>query len=63
MSGFILLHQLCSHVAIGCILGSMARILGTSKILALVKPFSGIRLIVVQKAFYQLVNKVLCLLL
>jgi hypothetical protein len=45
-SGFIQLHQLCSHVAIDHILGSMVQILGVSKLLALAKSFGGIRLIV-----------------
>jgi len=41
-NGFIQLHQLNSHVVIGCITQSMACIIGVVKILTLAKPSSGI---------------------
>jgi hypothetical protein len=57
-SCFIQFHQLCFHVAFGCILWSMGRIIGASRFLILAKPFNGIRLVVVGKAFYHLMSKV-----
>ncbi len=60
-NGFIELQQLCSHVVINRFPRSMARILGANRILALVKPFSGIRLIIMGEALYQLMNKALYL--
>lgn len=52
MNGLNQLHQLCSHVAMGHILGSMTRVLGTSRLLVLTKPSSGIHPIVVEEVFY-----------
>jgi hypothetical protein len=51
--------NLYSHMAIGHIFGSLVHVFGVNWFLALAKPSDGIRLIVVGKAFYWLVNKVL----
>jgi hypothetical protein len=51
-SGFIQLHQLCSHVVVNHIFGSMARVLRASWFLVLAKPFNDIRLIVVGGVLY-----------
>jgi hypothetical protein len=59
--GFIQFHQLCSHVAMGRIPRFVVQVLGVSRLLSLVKPFSGIHPIVVEKVFYWLVSKDLCL--
>jgi len=50
-NGFIQLHQLCSHVAMNCILGSMVQVIGVNWFLAVAKPFKGIRSIAVGKCF------------
>jgi hypothetical protein len=60
-NGLIHLHQLCSHVAMRHIFGSMIRVLGTSRFLVLAKPSSGIHPIVVEEVFYRLMSRVLCL--
>jgi hypothetical protein len=59
--GFIQLQQLCSHVATCRIRGFVAQVLGVSRLLALVKPSSGIHPIVVEELFYWLVSRALCL--
>jgi hypothetical protein len=61
VDGFIQLHKLGSYAATRHIPGLMVGVLGENKLLALAKPFSGIHPIVMKKAFYQLMNKVLCL--
>jgi len=48
-------------VATGCIPGFVVQVLGVSRLLSLVKPFSGIHPIVVEEVFYWLVSKNLCL--
>lgn len=58
-SGFIQLHQLCSHVVVGRIFGSMAQVFRANWFLVLAKPFNDICLIIVGKALYQLMNRVL----
>jgi hypothetical protein len=61
MNVFIQLHQLCSHVVVGCNLGCVVWILGACWLLALAKLSSGIHLIAVGKTFYQLMDMTLCL--
>ncbi len=51
-SDFNQLHQLSSHVAMGCFLGSIACILGAIMFLALAKPSSGIRLTAMGEVLY-----------
>jgi hypothetical protein len=60
VSNFLQLHQLSSHVAMGCFSRSIAHILGVARFLALVKLSSGIRLITMCEVFYWLVRKALC---
>jgi hypothetical protein len=53
---FFKLHQLSSHVAMGCLLGSIARVLGAIRFLALANPLGGIRPSAMGEIFYWLVN-------
>jgi hypothetical protein len=57
MNGFIQFHQLCSHVSVDHILGSVVWVLGASRFLALAKPSSNIHSIVVGEAFYWLMSR------
>jgi hypothetical protein len=50
----------CSYVATKCILGTIAKALSVARLLALVKPFRGIRPIVVGEVFYRLMSRTLC---
>jgi hypothetical protein len=54
---FIQFHQLSSHVTYGHIPQSIACIFGVIRLLTLAKPLSGIKSIVVGKAFYQLMGR------
>ncbi|KAL2644378.1 hypothetical protein R1flu_011965 [Riccia fluitans] len=58
-SGFNLLFELCTHIAQGRVSSSMAYLLGASCLLALEKPSSGVRPIVVGEVLYQLVARTL----
>jgi hypothetical protein len=60
-NGFVELQQLCSHVVISRFPRSMVQVLGANKFLVLVKPFSGIHLIIMGEALYHLMNKALYL--
>ena len=56
-SGFDLLFHLASRVAQGDIPSSVARMLGTSRLVALQKPLGGVRPLAVGEAFYRLVSR------
>ncbi len=49
--------MVCSYVIVRCIFKSITEALGTTRLLALTKPSSGIQPIVVGEVFYRLVNK------
>jgi hypothetical protein len=44
--------MVCSYVVAMCILGSITKALGASRLLALAKPFGGIQFIVVDEVLY-----------
>jgi len=52
VSGFTQFHELCSHVTMGHILGSMVWAFGANRFLALAKSFDDIHLIVMGELFY-----------
>ena len=60
-SGFDLLFHLVSRVAQGDIPTYVARMLGTSQLLALQKPLGGVRPLAVGEGFYRLVSRAICL--
>ena len=60
-SGFDLLFHLASRVAQGGIPTSVARMLGTSRLVALQKPMGGVRPLAVGVGFYRLVSRAICL--
>ena len=55
-SGFDLLFHLASRVAQGGILTSLARMLGTSRLVALQKLLGGVRPLAVGEGFYRLAS-------
>ena len=60
-SGFDLFFHLASRVALGDIPASVARMLGTSRLVALQKPSGGVRPLAVGEGFYRLVSRAICL--
>ena len=60
-SGFDLLFHLASRVAQGGIPASVARMLGTSQLVALQKLLGGGRPLAVGEGFYRLVSQAICL--
>ena len=60
-SGFDLLFHLASRVAQGGIPASVARKLGTSRLVALQKPLGGVRPRAVGERFYRSVSRAICL--
>jgi hypothetical protein len=56
-NNFSQLFPMCFYVATGHIPRSITNALGAIKLLALIKPFSGIRPIAIGELLYQLVNR------
>ena len=60
-SGFDLLFRVASCVARGDIPAHVARMLGTSRLVALQKPLGGVRPLAIGEGFYRLVSRAICL--
>jgi hypothetical protein len=60
-SGFSYLFLACSFVVTWCIFRNIAKAFAVVKLLALAKPFGGIRPIIIGEVFNQLVNRTFCL--
>ncbi|KAL2608123.1 hypothetical protein R1flu_026696 [Riccia fluitans] len=58
-SGFDLLFDLCTHIALGRVSASTAYLLGASHLLTLEKPSGGVRPIAVGEVLYRLVARTL----
>jgi hypothetical protein len=54
------LFLVCFYVVARRIRGSIVMAFGVAKLLNVAKTFGGIRLIIIGKIFYQLVNRTLC---
>jgi len=59
-SGFLLLFQLCFHIAQGHIPPQIARVFGGACILVMTKPLGGIYPIVVRETLYPFTNHAFC---